>query len=125
IHEFNVGVYCFKGKQLVEALGKVKDDNKAGEFYLTDVFLLLRPVTIVRIADPDEAMGVKDRVRLAAAAGLMRRRILDQVMLGWGNVVGPDSTFIDADVTIGQDTVIEPFSVIKGKTSIGQECRIG
>jgi bifunctional UDP-N-acetylglucosamine pyrophosphorylase/glucosamine-1-phosphate N-acetyltransferase len=125
IHEFNVGVYCFKGTELLEALGKVKDDNKAGEFYLTEVFLHLRPVTIVRIADPDEAMGVKDRVKLAAAAGIMRHRILEELMLGGVTIVDPDSTFVDADVTIGQDTVIEPFSVIKGKTVIGQECRIG
>jgi bifunctional UDP-N-acetylglucosamine pyrophosphorylase/glucosamine-1-phosphate N-acetyltransferase len=125
IHEFNVGVYCFNGARLVEALSLVNDDNKAGEFYLTDVFLHLRPVTIVRIADPDEAMGVKDRVRLAAATGVMRHRILEQLMLGGVTVVDPDSTFIDADVTIGQDTVVEPFSVIKGKTVIGQECRIG
>jgi bifunctional UDP-N-acetylglucosamine pyrophosphorylase/glucosamine-1-phosphate N-acetyltransferase len=125
IHEFNVGLYCFNGAQLVEALSKVKDDNKAGEFYLTEVFLHLRPVTIVRIADPDEAMGVKDRMKLAAAAGLMRHRILEQLMLGGVTIVDPDSTFVDAGVTIGQDTVIEPFSVIKGKTAIGQDCRIG
>jgi bifunctional UDP-N-acetylglucosamine pyrophosphorylase/glucosamine-1-phosphate N-acetyltransferase len=125
IHEFNVGLYCFKGAQLVDALTKVKDDNKAGEFYLTEVFLHLRPVTIVRIADPDEAMGVKDRVKLAAAAGLMRHRILEELMLGGVTIVDPDSTFVDYGVTIGQDTVIEPFSVIKGMTVIGQECRIG
>jgi bifunctional UDP-N-acetylglucosamine pyrophosphorylase / glucosamine-1-phosphate N-acetyltransferase len=125
IHEFNVGIYCFKGAQLVEALSHVTDDNKAGEFYLTDVLLHLRPVTIVRIADPDEAIGVKDRVRLATAMGLMRRRVLEQLMLGGVTIVDPDTTFIDATVTIGQDTVIEPFSVIKGSTVIGQECRIG
>jgi bifunctional UDP-N-acetylglucosamine pyrophosphorylase/glucosamine-1-phosphate N-acetyltransferase len=125
IHEVNVGIYCFKGAQLVEALSHVTDDNKAGEFYLTDVLLHLRPVTIVRIADPDEAIGVKDRVRLATATGLMRRRVLDQLMLGGVTIVDPDTTFIDATVTIGQDTVIEPFSVIKGSTVIGQECRIG
>jgi bifunctional UDP-N-acetylglucosamine pyrophosphorylase/glucosamine-1-phosphate N-acetyltransferase len=125
IHEMNVGIYCFKGAQLVEALGRVTDDNKAGEFYLTDVFLHLRPVTIVPIADPDEAMGVKDRVRLATANRLMRHRILEQLMLGGVTIVDPASTFIEATVTIGQDTVIEPFSVIKGTTVIGQECRIG
>jgi bifunctional UDP-N-acetylglucosamine pyrophosphorylase / glucosamine-1-phosphate N-acetyltransferase len=125
IHEFNVGIYCFKGEQLIEALKNITDDNKAAELYLTDVFIHLRPVTIVPIADPDEAMGVKDRVRLATAAGHMRRRILEQLMLGGVTIVDPDSTFIEAAVTIGQDTVIEPFSVIKGKTVIGQECRIG
>ncbi len=125
IHEFNVGIYCFKGAQLVEALAKVKDDNKAAEFYLTDVFLHLSPVTIVRIDDPDEAMGVKDRVKLAAATRLMSHRILQKLMLAGVTIVDPDSTFIDADVAIGEDTVVEPFSVIKGDTVIGEECRIG
>ncbi len=125
IHEFNVGIYCFDGPQLVEALKQISDDNQAGEYYLTDVFRVLQPVTIVRLADPNEAMGIKDRIRLAIATGVMRKRILDQLMLGGVTIVDPASTFIEAGVTIGQDTVIEPFSVIKGKTVIGQECRIG
>jgi bifunctional UDP-N-acetylglucosamine pyrophosphorylase / glucosamine-1-phosphate N-acetyltransferase len=125
IHEINVGIYCFKGAPLVEALTHVTNDNKAGEFYLTDVFRHLSPVTTVRVADPDEAMGVKDRVRLATATGLMRRRIVDDLMRGGVTIVDPATTFIDATVTIGQDTVVEPFSVIKGNTVIGAECRIG
>ena len=125
IHEVNVGIYCFKGADLAQALTKVTSDNKAGEFYLTDVFEKLKPVTIVKIADPDEAMGVKDRVRLAIATGLMRHRILEHHMLNGVTIVDPNTTFIDATVTIGQDTVIEPFSVIKGNTQIGEECRIG
>jgi bifunctional UDP-N-acetylglucosamine pyrophosphorylase/glucosamine-1-phosphate N-acetyltransferase len=125
VHEFNVGIYCFNGEKLVDALSRVTDDNKAGEFYLTDVLLHLRPVAVGPIADPDEGMGVKDRVRLAAAIGLMQRRILQKLMLDGVTIVDPDSTFVDATVTIGQDTVIEPFSVIKGETVIGQECRIG
>ncbi|MEA2656565.1 MAG: bifunctional UDP-N-acetylglucosamine pyrophosphorylase / glucosamine-phosphate N-acetyltransferase [Chloroflexota bacterium] len=125
IHEVNVGIYCFKGKDLIEALTQVKDDNKAGELYLTDVLPHLKPVTIIKLDDPDEATGVKDRVRLAAASTLMRRRVLERLMLDGVTIVDPDTTFIDATVTIGQDTVIEPFSVIKGSTQIGQECHIG
>jgi bifunctional UDP-N-acetylglucosamine pyrophosphorylase/glucosamine-1-phosphate N-acetyltransferase len=125
INEFNVGIYCFDGKQLVEALKQITNENQAGEYYLTDVFPHLQPVTIVRLNDPNEAMGIKDRIRLAIATTVMRRRILDGLMLGGVTIVDPATTFIEADVTIGQDTVIEPFSVIKGKTVIGQECRIG
>jgi len=73
VHEFNVGVYCFDGSRLVEELDKIKDDNKAGEFYLTDVFQHLKPVTIVKLEDPNEAMGVKDRVRLAKANDALHR----------------------------------------------------
>jgi len=125
VHEFNVGVYCFDGSKLVEALENVSDDNQAGEFYLTDVLVHLKPVTIVELDDPNEAMGVKDRVRLAAASDILRRRLLEECMLGGVTIVDPDSTFIDATVTVGQDTVIEPFTILKGETHIGAECRIG
>jgi bifunctional UDP-N-acetylglucosamine pyrophosphorylase / glucosamine-1-phosphate N-acetyltransferase len=125
VHEFNVGLYCFDGSRLVAELVKIKDENKAGEFYLTDVFLHLKPVTVVKLDDPREAMGVKDRVRLAQATEILRRRLLERCMLGGVTIVDPASTFIDAMVTIGQDTVIEPFTVLKGTTQIGSECRIG
>jgi len=125
VHEFNVGLYCFDGSKLVEELGTVGDDNNAGEYYLTDVFLHLKPVTVVTLDDPREAMGVKDRVRLATATEILRRRLLDNLMLGGVTIVDPNSTFIDAGVVIGQDTVIEPFTVLKGSTQIGAECHIG
>jgi bifunctional UDP-N-acetylglucosamine pyrophosphorylase/glucosamine-1-phosphate N-acetyltransferase len=125
VHEFNVGVYLFDGTQLTNAIKEIKDDNQAGEFYLTDVFQHLRPVTIVRLDDPAEAMGVKDRTRLAAATATIQKRILDKLMLAGVTIIDPTSTFIDAKVTIGQDTVIEPFTVIKGNVSIGSDCRIG
>jgi bifunctional UDP-N-acetylglucosamine pyrophosphorylase / glucosamine-1-phosphate N-acetyltransferase len=125
VHEFNVGIYCFAAARLESALARVSDDNKAGEYYLTDVFLHLQPVGIVRLDDPNEAMGIKDRVRLATATAIMQRRILDRLMKDGVTIVDPTSTFIDATVTIGQDTVVQPFSVIKGGTKIGIECRIG
>ena len=125
VHEFNVGLYCFDGSRLAAELEKITDDNKAGEFYLTDVFLHLQPVTVVELGDPNEAMGVKDRVRLAKATNILRRRLLEQCMLSGVTIVDPDSTFMDASVTVGQDTVIEPFTVLKGDTHIGAECRIG
>jgi bifunctional UDP-N-acetylglucosamine pyrophosphorylase / glucosamine-1-phosphate N-acetyltransferase len=123
--EINVGLYCFDGTRLVDEIGKIGDANKAGEFYLTDVFLHLKPVTVVTLDDRHEAMGVKDRVRLAMATDVLRRRLLEGLMLGGVTIVDPASTFIDATVEIGQDTVIEPFSVLKGNTRIGAECRIG
>jgi bifunctional UDP-N-acetylglucosamine pyrophosphorylase/glucosamine-1-phosphate N-acetyltransferase len=125
VHEFNVGLYCFDGAKLVDALTTVTDDNQAGEFYLTDVFLQVKPVTVVKMSDPQEAMGVKDRVRLAAATEVLRKRLLERCMLSGVTIVDPASTFIDAAVTIGEDTVIEPFTVLKGHTAIGSECRIG
>ena len=125
VHEFNVGLYCFDGGRLVEELAKVDNENKAAEFYLTDVFLHLKPVTVVVLDDPEEAIGVKDRVRLARATEVLRRRLLERHMRDGVTIVDPTSTFIDATVSIGQDTVIEPFTVLKGDTHIGSDCHIG
>ncbi len=125
IHEFNVGLYCFQGKPLVPALAKITDSNRAGELYLPDVLQHMQSVALVRIDDPDEAIGINDRAGLATAAAAMRARILRKHMENGVTIVDPASTFIDAAVEIGQDSVIEPFTHIKGKSAIGQECRIG
>lgn len=125
VKEFNVGLYCFQGEPLVQALAKIKNDNGAAEFYLPDVLAHLEPVVIVKLDDPDEASGINDRATLATAGAALRLRILRRHMLAGVTIVDPASTFIDAAVEIGQDTVIEPFTVIKGQTTIGAECRIG
>src|SRR5262245_7110674 len=65
--EINVGLYCFNGKRLLEALHQLRPDNQAGELYLTDVFRHLRPVQVLRIDDRCEAVGVNDRLELANA----------------------------------------------------------
>ena len=125
VHEFNVGLYCFQGQALVQALAKVTNENRAREFYLPDVLAHLIPVTVVRIDDPDEALGINDRLTLATAANAMRMRILRRHMEAGVTITDPASTFIDAGVAIGQDTIVEPFSVIKGGSVIGEGCRIG
>jgi bifunctional UDP-N-acetylglucosamine pyrophosphorylase/glucosamine-1-phosphate N-acetyltransferase len=125
VHEFNVGLYCFEGLPLVRALGMITDANVAREFYLPDVLRHLAPVAIVRLDDPDEAMGINDRIALAAAGAVLRGRINRRHMLNGVTIVDPASTFIDGDVEIGTDTVVEAFSYIRGKTVIGSECRIG
>ena len=124
-HEFNVGVYCFQGTPLADALGKLTNENRSGEFYLPDVLSNLKPITIVKIADPDEALGINDRATLAIAVAAMRERILRRHMLAGVTITDPASTFIDASVQIGEDTVIEPFTFIKGQSVIGEGCRIG
>lgn len=125
VREFNVGLYCFQGAALARALGKITDANSAGEFYLPDVLQHLEPITAVRVDDAEEGMGINDRVHLAAAAAVMRARINRKHMTNGVTLVDPATTFIDADVEIGQDTVVEAFTYIKGKSVIGSECRIG
>ena len=128
IHEINTGVYCFDNEKLFAALKKVNNDNAQGEYYLTDVIEILKKeqeiVTAYKMADFDESMGVNDRVALARANKIMRKRINTKLMKSGVTMIDPETTYIDDGVKIGQDTVIEGGVVIKGNTTIGSDCYI-
>ncbi len=70
-------------------------------------------------------LGPNDRVDLAAADKVMRQRINKQWMLSGVTIVNPDATYIEPEVTIGQDTIIQPNTFLCGKTEIGEDCVIG
>jgi bifunctional UDP-N-acetylglucosamine pyrophosphorylase / glucosamine-1-phosphate N-acetyltransferase len=126
LDEVNVGLYCLRGgSDLLQALAMLQPRNAAGELYLTDIFSTLRPVEVVRMDDPVEAIGINDRVQLAAAEADMRRRILERLMLAGVTITDPASTFVDGAVRVGRDTVLEPFTFLRGETRVGEGCRVG
>jgi bifunctional UDP-N-acetylglucosamine pyrophosphorylase/glucosamine-1-phosphate N-acetyltransferase len=125
VTEINIGLYCFRSEDLQGALAGLKPQNKAGEIYLTDAVTRLRPVEIYEVADSDEALGINDRVELARAEKVMVRRVLERLMLAGVTVSDPDSTWVSAEAEIGQDSVIEPFTIITGATRIGARCQVG
>ena len=124
IQEGNTGVYLIDSNLLFEALGQLGDDNEQGEIYLTDVvgFAVDRrcAVEAVRLEDPEESFGVNTREELAAAAAVIRRRTADRLMAQGVTIVDPEHTYIDVDVQIGRDSLIEPGCVIQGQTVIGE-----
>jgi bifunctional UDP-N-acetylglucosamine pyrophosphorylase / glucosamine-1-phosphate N-acetyltransferase len=129
IREVNTGVYAFQGGDLLRALEHLRAHNAQGELYLPDVLPLLRTngrgIAAHPVTDPTIALGVNDRRQLAQVAALARTRINDAHMLAGVTLADPASTYIEADVTIGRDTVIEPTCFLKGTTTVGQGCRIG
>ncbi len=128
IREYNVGAYCFRADWLWSALHRVPLSPK-GEYYLTDtVGIAVKeglPVLALTISDNDEALGINTRVHLAEAEAVLRRRINTEWMLAGVTLVDPASTYIGPDVQIGQDTVVQPNTFLRGKTVIGSGCVIG
>lgn len=128
VKEINTGVFCFDNKKLFEALKHVNNDNAQGEYYLTDVLEILRNsgerVGAYKMPDFSESLGVNDRIALAQATKTMQRRINEQHMRDGVSFIDPDTAYIDTDVKIGNDTVIEGNVVIKGNTEIGSDCYI-
>src|SRR4051794_1037238 len=129
IREVNTGVYAFAGKALKAALDELEPDNAQGELYLPDVLPALKaqghPVHAHVVTDSTLTLGVNDRVELARVQQLAQRRINERHMRAGVTIVQPESTRIDADVTIGRDTIVEPFTSLKGATQVGEDCAVG
>ena len=128
IREYNVSAYCFQADWLWEALAQIPMSPK-GEYYLTDVVGLAvgqgYPVDSMILEDVTEGVGLNNRVHLATVEKLMRERINREWMLAGVTIINPEVTYIEPDVTIGQDTVIQPNTHLRGKTVIGEGCEIG
>ncbi len=128
IRELNTGVYCIRNEWLWGALRKIQRSPK-GEYYLTDLVEIAvsegLEVQAVCLADSEEALGINTRVHLAEAEAVLRKRIARQWMEAGVTIVDPASTYIEADVTIGMDTVIYPNTYLRGQTRIGENCVLG
>jgi bifunctional UDP-N-acetylglucosamine pyrophosphorylase / glucosamine-1-phosphate N-acetyltransferase len=127
IREINSGVYCFERAWLWSTL-QALPRNAAGEYYLTDLVGIARSEErlIATVSGSlEETIGINNRVQLAAAEQLLRRRVLERHMYAGVTIIDPATTYIDEHVIIGTDTVILPGTMITGKTRIGSECHIG
>ncbi|MGO4890193.1 bifunctional UDP-N-acetylglucosamine diphosphorylase/glucosamine-1-phosphate N-acetyltransferase GlmU [Anaerobacillus sp. MEB173] len=129
IQEINTGTYCFDNAALFAALQHVGNDNAQGEYYLPDVIEILQKqnevIAAYQTPSFDETIGVNDRIALANAEQIMKKRTNESLMRQGVTMIDPATTYISPDVVIGQDTVILPGTMITGKTVIGEECVIG
>ncbi|MFO0718188.1 MAG: bifunctional UDP-N-acetylglucosamine diphosphorylase/glucosamine-1-phosphate N-acetyltransferase GlmU [Nitrospira sp.] len=140
VREINVGTYVVDGDFLFPALDKLDPRNAQGEYYLTDIVQMAvqqgRTVSALRLRDIDEGLGINSRVQLAEAEGVIRHRIRERWLEAGVTMRDPASTWIDAEVAIGRDTLLYPNVTLEGRTVIGEEtiihsgtritdCRIG
>lgn len=129
IAEINTGTYGFKVSALREALAGLTPQNAQGEYYLTGVFNVFQrsrnKVATALVEDPGEALGINSRVQLAEAERTLRQRILAYWMAEGVTIVDPATTYIDAEVELAQDVILLPFTMLQGRTTIGEDAIIG
>lgn len=129
IKEINAGIYIVDSRILPGLLSTLDDHNAKGEFYLTDILEKAAQagytVSSFTCDDVFLIQGVNDRYALALAETRLRETVLRNLCLQGVTIRDPRNTYIDPGVTIGRDTVIEPGTFLRGKTSIGQGCVIG
>ncbi|WP_434450908.1 bifunctional UDP-N-acetylglucosamine diphosphorylase/glucosamine-1-phosphate N-acetyltransferase GlmU [Lentzea sp. E54] len=129
INEINSGVYAFDAAVLRDGLSRLSTDNAQGELYLTDVLGIARGdglrVGALIASDRWLVEGVNDRVQLAAVGAEMNRRLVEGLMRSGVTVVDPASVWVDADVRVGQDALIEPNVQLRAGTVIGANAVVG
>ena len=129
IRELNSSTYVFDAAELWSALDALKPDNVQGELYLTDTLRALveagKPVATHKSNDPEAPVGVNTRVELAGAAAVLRDRINDRHMLAGATIVDPQTTWIDPQVELEPDAVVQPFTVLRGMTRVLRGAEVG
>jgi bifunctional UDP-N-acetylglucosamine pyrophosphorylase / glucosamine-1-phosphate N-acetyltransferase len=129
IREVNPAYYAFRWPDLEAVLDRLTDNNAKREYYLTDAIGLLiadgKKAVAVAAAQPEEVEAVNSRRDLAHVSALMRRRILGGLMDQGVTIEDPATTYIDCDVTVGQDAIIGPCTVIRAGSRIAAGSRVG
>ncbi|MGZ4394226.1 MAG: bifunctional UDP-N-acetylglucosamine diphosphorylase/glucosamine-1-phosphate N-acetyltransferase GlmU [Gaiellaceae bacterium] len=129
IGEVNSSIYVFRAELLWPALGRLEAHNAQGELYLTDAVRFLvddgRHVAVYESPDPDETEGVNTRVELAEAAAALRDRINEAHMLAGVGIADPASTWIEPTVELEADSVVHPFTVLRGATKVAAGAEVG
>jgi bifunctional UDP-N-acetylglucosamine pyrophosphorylase/glucosamine-1-phosphate N-acetyltransferase len=128
IKEINSGIYAFAVPALFADIDQLTTDNPAHEFYLTDMAGILgrekQRVVALPTAEFTEVLGVNSRIELAELDSHLRMKKSFDLMAAGVTIYRPETCVIDSDVVVGQDTVIEPFVQLLGRTAIGRDCRV-
>src|SRR6202453_3795210 len=126
--EINSGIYCFETKALFSKLDSLSTNNAHGEFYLTDVAAMLvadgKRVVAVIADSVDEVLGANTIAEMMHLDAAMRLATARRLMAAGVTIFRPETCVIDSAVTVGPDTIIEPYVQLLGNTHIGSDSRI-
>jgi len=129
IREVFPSIYCVKADELAYALVRLKNENKKSEYYLTDIYGILRQagrkVLAVQAVTAEDVLAINSRDQQAQVDAIMQDRIQRQLRDSGVSIASSMNVYIEAGVTVGPDTVIHPFSFVGRDSSIGANCVIG
>jgi bifunctional UDP-N-acetylglucosamine pyrophosphorylase / glucosamine-1-phosphate N-acetyltransferase len=129
IREVFPSYYCLKAAELLFALSQLKNNNKKGEYYLTDIYAILRnaghKVVAVQAVTAEDTLAVNTREQQFQVDAVMQERIQRHLRESGVSIVSGINTYIEAGVKIGPDSVIHPFTFIGRDATIGADCAIG
>jgi len=129
IREVFPSYYCVKSEELVFALARIKNENKKHEYYLTDLYAILRKagkkVVAVQAVTAEDTLAVNDREQQAQVDALMQDRIQRRLRAGGVSIASGMNVYVESGANVGPDTTLHPFTFIGRDSNIGADCVIG
>jgi bifunctional UDP-N-acetylglucosamine pyrophosphorylase/glucosamine-1-phosphate N-acetyltransferase len=129
IREVNTGIMAMPTARLRDWLGRLKNDNAQGEYYLTDVVSLAVGEGLpVRTAQPDgewEVLGVNSKVQLAELERQHQRNIADGLLVAGVRLADPARIDVRGQLKHGRDVAIDVGCVFEGEVELGDAVEVG
>ncbi len=123
----NSGVVCADAATLSALVAGLRDDNAAGEFYLTDIVALGRSQGLeagLVLCDEAETLGINTRAELAKAEALFQRSAREAALVDGVTMTAPDTVFFALDTHVGRDAEIAPHVVFGPGVTVESGARI-
>ena len=117
----NAGVMAFDGRQALQILDEIGSANAKGEYYLVDAVGIVRQrggEAVVIETSEDEVRGINTKTQLAEAEAVMQSRLRRVALEAGVTLIAPETVYLAADTSFGNDVTIEPFVVIGPGVSI-------
>jgi bifunctional UDP-N-acetylglucosamine pyrophosphorylase/glucosamine-1-phosphate N-acetyltransferase len=117
----NAGVMAFDGHKALAIIDRIGHSNSKGEYYLTDAVSIVRDLgleAVVIETSEDEVRGINTKAQLAEAEQVMQARLRKAALEAGVTMIAPETVYLAADTTFGNDVTIEPFVVIGPGVSI-------
>lgn len=129
IREINSGMMSMPASRLQQWLGRLRNDNAQGEYYLTDVIAMAVgdgiAVHTVRAGAEEEILGVNDRVQLADLERRYQRHQAEALMRAGATLRDPARFDVRGTVEAGRDVVIDINVVLEGHVVLGDNVSVG
>ncbi len=129
ICEINSGILCLNGEKLPGWLARIENDNRQGEYYLTDVVGLAVSDGIkvlgMDVTDPNEVMGVNDRQQLAELERHFQQKQAESLLQAGVSLSDPYRFDLRGQLTHGQDVSIDIGAILEGEVALGDNVKIG
>jgi bifunctional UDP-N-acetylglucosamine pyrophosphorylase / glucosamine-1-phosphate N-acetyltransferase len=129
INEINVGLMTANSGDLRHWIERLENSNAQGEYYLTDVVESAvdegRAVRAIVAERAEEALGINDRVQLAAAERIYQQRAARALLVAGATLADPQRIDVRGELEVGRDVFIDVGVVFEGKVTLGDRVAVG